>query len=59
MASNRPSRHLEQAGSTAAFPGGDHEGFIDAHVRRLEALCAGLGSSSGSTADHWRLPRRF
>ena len=34
----RPSRHLEQARFEGRVPGGDHDGFIDAHVRRLEAL---------------------
>jgi hypothetical protein len=34
----RPSRHLEQARFDGRVPGGDHDGFIDAHVRRLEAL---------------------
>jgi hypothetical protein len=34
----RPSRHLEQARFEGHVPGGDHDGFIEAHVRRLEAL---------------------
>jgi uncharacterized protein DUF3363 len=34
----RPSRHLEQARFDGRVAGGDHDGFIDAHVRRLEAL---------------------
>ncbi|MBN8934618.1 MAG: DUF3363 domain-containing protein, partial [Rhizobium pusense] len=34
----RPSRHLEQAKFEGRVPGGDYEGYVDAHVRRLEAL---------------------
>jgi type IV secretory pathway VirD2 relaxase len=44
----RPSRHLEQARFDGRVPGGDYEGFVDAHVRRLEALRR-AGSRSGST----------
>src|SRR5690606_10818922 len=34
----RPSRHLEQAKFEGRVPGGDYEGYVDSHVRRLEAL---------------------
>lgn len=54
----RPSRHLEQARFDGRVPGGDHQGFIDAHVRRLEALRrAGIVERIG--ADHWRIPQDF
>src|SRR6266481_5741577 len=54
----RPSRHLEQARFDGRVPGGDHDGFIDAHVRRLEALRR-AGIVERIDADHWRLPQDF
>lgn len=54
----RPSRHLEQARFDGRIPGGDHDGFIDAHVRRLEALRR-AGIVERIDADHWRLPQDF
>jgi len=51
----RPSRHLEQARFEGRVPGGDHDGFIDAHVRRLEALRR-AGIVERIDADCWRLP---
>jgi hypothetical protein len=54
----RPSRHLEQARFDGRVPGGDHDGFIDAHVRRLEALRR-AGIVERIDADHWRLPEDF
>jgi hypothetical protein len=54
----RPSRHLEQARFEGRVPGGDHDGFIDAHVRRLEALRR-AGIVERIDADHWRLPQDF
>jgi type IV secretory pathway VirD2 relaxase len=54
----RPSRHLEQARFEGSVPGGDHDGFIDAHVRRLEALRR-AGIVERIDADHWRLPQDF
>jgi len=54
----RPSRHLEQARSEGSVPGGDHDGFIEAHVRRLEALRR-AGIVERIDADHWRLPQDF
>lgn len=54
----RPSRHLEQARFDGRVPGGDYDGFIDAHVRRLEALRR-AGIVERIDADHWRLPDGF
>jgi hypothetical protein len=54
----RPSRHREQARFDGRVPGGDYDGFIDAHVRRLEALRR-AGIVERIDADHWRLPEDF
>ena len=54
----RPSRHLEQARFEGRVPGGDYEGFVDAHVRRLEALRR-AGIVERVDADHWRVPKDF
>jgi len=54
----RPSRHLEQAKFDGRVPGGDYEGFIDAHVRRLEALRR-AGIVERIDADQWRIPDDF
>jgi hypothetical protein len=51
----RPSRHLEQARFEGRVPGGDHAGFVDAHVRRLEALRR-AGIVERIDADRWRIP---
>jgi type IV secretory pathway VirD2 relaxase len=51
----RPSRHLEQVRFEGRVPGGDYEGFVDAHVRRLEALRR-AGIVERIDADHWRVP---
>jgi type IV secretory pathway VirD2 relaxase len=54
----RPSRHLEQARFEGRVPNGDYEGFVDAHVRRLEALRrAGIAERIGD--DQWRIPQDF
>ena len=54
----RPSRHVEQAKFEGRVPGGDYEGYVDAHVRRLEALRrAGIAERIG--ADQWRIPEDF
>lgn len=54
----RPSRHLEQAKFEGRVPGGDYDGYVDAHVRRLEALRrAGIGERID--ADQWRIPEDF
>jgi len=54
----RPSRHLEQARFEGRVPNGDYEGFVDAHVRRLEALRR-AGITERIDADHWRIPADF
>src|SRR5882724_11472475 len=54
----RPSRHLEQARFHGRVAGGDYDGFIDAHVRRLEALRR-AGIVERIDADSWRLPEDF
>jgi len=54
----RPSRHLEQARFEGRVPGGDYDGFIDAHVRRLEALRR-ADIVERIDADHWRIPEDF
>lgn len=54
----RPSRHLEQARFDGRVPGGDYEGFVDAHVRRLEALRR-AGITERIDADQWRIPEDF
>lgn len=54
----RPSRHLEQARFEGRVPNGDYEGFVDAHVRRLEALRR-AGIAERIDADHWRIMQDF
>ncbi len=54
----RPSRHMEQARFDGRVPGGDYGGFVDAHVRRLEALRRG-GIVERIDADQWRIPQDF
>ncbi|MDQ0393482.1 type IV secretory pathway VirD2 relaxase [Labrys monachus] len=54
----RPSRHLEQARFEGRVPGGDYEGFVDAHVRRLEALRR-AGIAERIDTDQWRIPDDF
>nr|WP_256389225.1 DUF3363 domain-containing protein [Martelella sp. AD-3] len=54
----RPSRHLEQAKFEGRIPGGDYEGYVDAHVRRLEALRR-AGIAERIDADQWRIPDDF
>ncbi|MCM2438526.1 DUF3363 domain-containing protein [Agrobacterium vitis] len=54
----RPSRHLEQAKFEGRVPGGDYEGYVDAHVRRLEALRR-AGIVERIEADQWRIPEDF
>lgn len=51
----RPSRHLEQAKFEGRVPGGDYEGYVDAHVRRLEALRR-AGIVERIDADQWCIP---
>lgn len=54
----RPSRHREQAKFEGRVPSGDYEGYIDAHVRRLEALRR-AGIVERIDADQWRIPKDF
>lgn len=54
----RPSRHLEQTKFEGRVPGGDSEGYVDAHVRRLEALRR-AGIVERIDADQWRIPGDF
>jgi type IV secretory pathway VirD2 relaxase len=54
----RPSRHLEQARFDGQVPNGDYQGFVDAHVRRLEALRR-AGIVERIDADQWRIPDDF
>ncbi|WP_082143638.1 DUF3363 domain-containing protein [Nitratireductor soli] len=54
----RPSRHREQAKFEGRVPGGDYEGYVDAHVRRLEALRR-AGIVERVDADQWRIPDNF
>lgn len=54
----RPIRHLEQAKFEGRVSGGDYEGFVDAHVRRLEALRR-AGIVERIDADQWRIPDDF
>ena len=51
----RPSRHLEQAKFEGRVPGGDYEGYVDAHVRRLEALRR-AGIVERIDTDQWHIP---
>jgi len=54
----RPSRHLEQAKFESRVLGGEYEEYVDAHVRRLEALRR-AGIVERIDADHWRIPDDF
>ena len=53
-----PSRHAEVARRTQHIPGGDVEGHVEAHVRRLEALRR-AGIVERLDADHWEIPKDF
>jgi hypothetical protein len=53
-----PRQHYEIAGSTARIPGGDIDGHVEAHVRRLEALRR-AGIVGRLDADHWDIPPDF
>lgn len=52
----RPSRHLAEASGDSAQT--DPETYVQAHVRRLEALRR-AGVVERVDADHWRLPEDF
>ena len=53
-----PRRHLEIARQSERVPGGDFEGHVDGHVRRLEALRR-AGIVKRFDADHWGIPKDF
>ena len=53
-----PSQHAEIARRTQRIPGGDIEGHVEAHVRRLEALRR-AGIAERLDADHWEIPKDF
>jgi hypothetical protein len=50
-----PQAHAEIARRTARIPGGDVEGHIEGHVRRLETLRR-VGIVERLDADHWLIP---
>jgi Protein of unknown function (DUF3363) len=54
----RPSEHLIEAGRTVRVPHDDYEGYVEAHVRRLEALRR-AGIAERIDADHWIIPDDF
>ncbi|WP_324256112.1 DUF3363 domain-containing protein [Shinella zoogloeoides] len=54
----RPSRHFEQAKFEGRVPGGDYDDYVDAHVRRLEALRR-AGIAERIDADQWRIPQDY
>lgn len=54
----RPTQHLEQAKFEGRVPGGDYDGYVDAHVRRLEVLRR-AGIAERIDADQWRIPQDF
>jgi hypothetical protein len=53
-----PAQHAEIARRTQRIPGGDVEGHVEAHVRRLEALRR-AGIVERLDADHWEIPKDF
>jgi hypothetical protein len=53
-----PGQHAEIARRTQRIPGGDIEGHVEAHVRRLEALRR-AGIVERLDADHWEIPKDF
>ncbi len=48
-------RQTPYSSYTCRVPGGDYEGYVDAHVRRLEALRR-AGIVERIDADQWRIP---
>ena len=53
-----PSIHLSIARDRVRVPNDDHEGYVQAHVRRLEALRR-AGIVERLDANTWRIPREF
>jgi type IV secretory pathway VirD2 relaxase len=55
----RPSEHRALAeGGSVRIPGGDHDAYVSAHVRRLEALRR-AGIVERADADSWLIPEDF
>jgi type IV secretory pathway VirD2 relaxase len=54
----RPSEHLIEARRMVRVPHDDYEGYVEAHVRRLEALRR-AGIAERIDADHWIIPDDF
>lgn len=54
----RPSEHLIEARRTVRVPHDDYEGYVEAHVRRLEALRR-AGIAERIDADCWIIPDDF
>ena len=53
-----PAIHLAAARESLRVPDGNHEGYVEAHVRRLEALRR-AGIVERLDAGHWRIPEDF
>jgi hypothetical protein len=53
-----PRQHMEIARRSERVPGGDFEGHVDGHVRRLEALRR-AGIVKRVDANHWDIPKGF
>ncbi|HIP77604.1 MAG TPA: DUF3363 domain-containing protein, partial [Kiloniellaceae bacterium] len=53
-----PAVHLAAAHESLRVPDGNHEGYVQAHVRRLEALRR-AGIVERQDAGHWRIPEDF
>ena len=51
-------QHYDIASRTARIPGGDIEGHVEAHIRRLEALRQ-AGVVARVDAEHWDIPQNF
>ena len=56
--SYQPSEHLIEARRTVRVPNDDYDGYVEAHVRRLEALRR-AGIAERIDADHWIIPDDF
>jgi hypothetical protein len=53
-----PAIHLSTARDTMRVPDGNYEGYVETHVRRLEALRQ-AGLVERLDANHWRIPEDF
>ncbi len=53
-----PAVHLAAARESLRIPDGNQEGYVEAHVRRLEALRR-AGLVERLDAGHWRVPHDF